>query len=192
MSEECSSIIQPNRHPAEAQTMVLEEPTAVATTSSTDMVQVKKPSKGHERTPSKDKDQQGKVKTPKDKSKKDKDRKSIKYHLYYYYSYISLPLINYYSFTTTRYMFMHPLSIFKKSDSRIESFISVVEHHKDFFVKCPQIDSYLVGMAFDYLQRTKPSIAPSQYSPNLLFCCLYLAWVCFDNTSVMRFAVANT
>lgn len=76
-----------------------------------------------------------------------------------------------------RYMFMHPLSIFKKSDSRIESFMAVVEQHKEFFTKCPQIDSYLVGMAFDYLQRTKPSIAPAQYSPNLLFCCLYLAWV---------------
>lgn len=74
---------------------------------------------------------------------------------------------------------MHPLSIFKKSDSRIEAFMNVVEQHKEFFVKCPQIDSFLVGMAFDYLQRTKPSIAPAQYSPNLLFCCLYLAWVSF-------------
>jgi hypothetical protein len=162
-------------------TMVLEEPTAITTTTpnNTDMTIVKKATPGKQEKPLKDK-----LAKTKDKSKKDKDRKSIKYlntshicqsilvlsRVNFIYKYILLLFF--------RYMFMHPLSIFKKSDSRIESFMTVVDQHKEFFVKCPQIDSYLVGMAFDYLQRTKPSIAPTQYSPNLLFCCLYLAWVC--------------
>jgi len=110
------------------------------------------------------KDRSGSLKeSKKDKdksSKKDKEKKSIKY------------------------MFMHPLSIFKKSDSRIEAFMNVVDQHKEFFIKCPQIDSHLVGMAFDYLQRTKPSIAPAQYSPNLLFCCLYLAWETEEDSTI--------
>lgn len=111
-------------------------------------------------TTTKDKSLKDKTKTKDKTGKKDKDKKSIKY------------------------MFMHPLSIFKKSDSRIEAFMNVVDQHKEFFVKCPQIDSYLVAMAFDYLQRTKPSIAPSQYSPNLLFCCLYLAWETEEDSTV--------
>jgi len=155
-----SSTASSNCQQTAPHTMVLEEPTAAISTSNTntntDMAIIKKPSKQDK--PLKDKLEKAKNK---DKAKKDKEnRKSIKY------------------------MFMHPLSIFKKSDSRIESFMAVVEQHKEFFVKCPQIDSYLVGMAFDYLQRTKPSIAPTQYSPNLLFCCLYLAWETEEDSTV--------
>lgn len=84
-----------------------------------------------------------------------------------------------------KYIFTHPLSIFtKKNDARVDAFMNVVAQHRDFFHKVPQIDCHLVAMAFDYLQRTKPSIAPSQYSSNLLFCCLYLAWETEEDSTV--------
>jgi len=39
-------------------------------------------------------------------------------------------------------------------------------------------------MAFDYFQRIKPSIAPANYSSNLLFCCLYLAWETEEDSTI--------
>jgi len=75
-----------------------------------------------------------------------------------------------------KYLLLHPLSLFRRTDLRVDCFLKLIENHLDFFKACPQIDSYLVAMAYEYLQRAQPSINPHNYSTELLFCCLYLAW----------------
>jgi len=75
-----------------------------------------------------------------------------------------------------KYLLMHPLSLFRRTDLRVDCFLKLIENHLDFFRVCPQIDSYLVAMTFEYLQRAQPSIHPNHYSAEMLFCYLYLAW----------------
>ena len=91
-----------------------------------------------------------------------------------------------------KYLLTHPLSFFRKTDVRVDSFMRLIETHIEFFNACPQIDSYLIAMAFVYLQRAQPSIPPNEYTPELLFCCLYLAWVIIllFSLSLSRFSLS--
>jgi len=83
-----------------------------------------------------------------------------------------------------KYMLMHPIAAFRKTDSKREAFMRLIDHHQDFFKQCPQIDCHLVAMAYIYFQRTKPALDPSEYTSELLFYFLYLAWETEEDSTV--------
>lgn len=76
-----------------------------------------------------------------------------------------------------KYIIMHPIAAFRKTDGKREAFMKLMDNHNDFFKQYPQLDCHLVAMAYIYFQRAKPGLEPSEYTSELLFYFLYLAWV---------------
>jgi len=83
-----------------------------------------------------------------------------------------------------KYIIMHPIAAFRKTDGKREAFMKLIDNHQDFFKQCPQIDCNLVAMAYAYFQRAKPSLEPSEYTSELLFYFLYLAWETEEDSTV--------
>jgi len=83
-----------------------------------------------------------------------------------------------------KYIIMHPIAAFRKTDSKRESFIRLVDNHIDFFTQCPQIDCHLIAMAYIYFQRARPTLDPCNYSPDCLFYSLYLAWETEEDSTI--------
>lgn len=83
-----------------------------------------------------------------------------------------------------KYMIMHPMAAFRKTDGKREAFMKLIDNHIDFFKHCQQIDCHLVAMAYTYFQRAKPSLEASEYTSELLFYFLYLAWETEEDSTV--------
>jgi len=77
-----------------------------------------------------------------------------------------------------------PPAVDQDSIVRSAAFLKLVDSHREFFKGCPELDSYLVNMAFVFLQRATPRIAPESLNTELLFFALYLAWESEEDSTV--------
>eukprot|EP01133_Synstelium_polycarpum_P003619 gene3619-4147_t len=68
------------------------------------------------------------------------------------------------------------LSLFHKKkeyDPKVSEFVKLIDFHKDFFKKAPEIDKYVITLSFLYLKRA----FPEEFLTNeVFFYALYLAW----------------
>jgi len=67
---------------------------------------------------------------------------------------------------------------------RVQAYIKLIDQHREFFKGCPEIDCYLISMAFLYLQRATPAIPIENMTTEMLFFALYLAWESEEDSTV--------
>ncbi|KYQ91727.1 hypothetical protein DLAC_07509 [Tieghemostelium lacteum] len=61
----------------------------------------------------------------------------------------------------------------EQHDPKIYEFIKSLDHHKEFFKKSPEIDKYILTLAYIYLKKAFPD---QVITNELFFYSLYLAW----------------
>ncbi|EGC28574.1 hypothetical protein DICPUDRAFT_96142 [Dictyostelium purpureum] len=76
---------------------------------------------------------------------------------------------------TIKKIFKKVLEFNKKKDidPKIYEFIKMIDHHKEFFKRSPEIDRYVMTLAFVYLKKAFPD---EDITSELFFYSLYLAW----------------
>jgi len=72
----------------------------------------------------------------------------------------------------------------KEIQLRVSAFLKLLDSHSEFFKGCPEIDTYIIAMAFVHLQRVQPPLTPEQYTSELFFYSLYLAWETEEDSTV--------
>ncbi|KAN0030552.1 hypothetical protein ACTA71_009192 [Dictyostelium dimigraforme] len=77
---------------------------------------------------------------------------------------------------TLRKMFKKVLDFNKKKDvdPKLNEFLKLVDHHREFFKRSPEIDRYVMTLAFIYIKKAFPD--DITISNELFFYSLYLAW----------------
>eukprot|EP01132_Coremiostelium_polycephalum_P005908 gene5908-7357_t len=72
--------------------------------------------------------------------------------------------------------FLKNILVFTKKkdyDPKIFEFTKLIDYHKEFFKKSPEIDRYVLTLAFIYLKKAFPDV---YLTSELFFYSLYLAW----------------
>ncbi|KAM9956343.1 hypothetical protein ACTFIR_003056 [Dictyostelium discoideum] len=73
-------------------------------------------------------------------------------------------------------MFKRVLDFNKKKDvdPKLDEFLKLVDYHREFFKRSPEIDRYVMTLAFIYIKKAFPN--DTLISNELFFYSLYLAW----------------